>query len=316
MKNIKSTSIILLISVFIAVIVSLISNRQGHEFSVAENILCGLGFFIALETINNASVVSDIHSLKHKESELWKVNSEADKVISNIRHDFHAIVHDSYGNKDLFVSHFNRVIHKLSRELKEVAEKKELSISANHFLNAENVLDAFFDDQNKSWSYTWPIEGGGEQLFDVLHWKQYFEETAKMVANGGIKQIKTILIVKDIVLLQDARIKKLLHFFKTTDKICCRIVTYKKYNDICSSDNFDPNQRDWGLYSKRFLYKNEQYVPEIRGLFTKESSEIDRYNKLFNAMWDLSAVSIENPSTETTALTLSELFAFDESDIA
>jgi hypothetical protein len=312
MKYFKRTILTLLITIIITVFTSLISNWVGHEFTVAEDIICGLSFFIAIENIGNSSIISDMYHIRHKDHELWKVNSEGDKIISNIRTDFHTIVHDSYGNKDLFVSHFNREINKLARELKDVAEKKELNVSANHFLSAENVLDAFFDDQNKSWSYTWPIESGDEKLFDILNWKQYFEETIKMVSNGGIKQIKTILILKDISLITNPRIKHLLHFFKNTENILCRIVTFKTYNEICASDHFDPNLKDWGLYSKRFLYKNEQYLPEIRGLFTKDLLEIERYDKLFNTMWDLSAVSIENPSQETIILSLSELFRYDE----
>jgi len=312
MKNHKLPSVIALISLILAIIIKLIASALKTDFTVPDNIIIGIVIYIALTVWDLSASHKDLHKKQTKLFEHWKTNEEIDKIINNIRADFHKIVHHSYGKKDLFESHFHNELKSLERKIKDVAENKELSISANHFLNADNVLDAFADDEDKVWFYTWPIEDGNSQLFDPLHWSQYFEKTAKMVQDGGIKKIKAILVLKDETLLKSPRIEKLLHFFSKTKNIECRIITFDNFQQICASDNFNTNQKDWGLYGKRFLYINEQYDPEIKGTFTKDTNKIERYYKLFETMWNLDSVTIENPSKEREELSLSDLFSFDK----
>jgi hypothetical protein len=312
MKEVIRSIIITIISIFITIGIKWISSTLGHEFSLAENIIIGLGFFVAFKIMDVSYSHHKMSENQIKLFEHWKLDDETDRIVHNIRASFFKIAQDAYGKKDLFVTNFMNRVKKLERDIINVAEIKELRVAGNYFLNAENVLDAFEDEENKFWYYTWPIEDGNNKLFDVIQWKQYFEATAKMTKDGKISDIRAILILKDLSLKESPRVKKLLDYYKTTDNMSCKITTTEEFGDICRGDSFEASYSDWGIYGKQLLYINEAYEPNIIGLFIKDKTEILRYLKLFEAMWNYDSVTKPNPSTEKKEISFQELFDFDE----
>ncbi|MBN4062513.1 hypothetical protein JYU20_04870 [Bacteroidales bacterium AH-315-I05] len=314
-ENVKQIAIVV-ISLLLSVIVGLIPQWAGvSSFTIADQFTLGILTFGTLLMIDLVWMTYVYTKLKKGDVQHWELRNDTETDIANIRANFHQIHHEAYGKKDLFVSHFKHEIKTLLKKIKEVAEKKELFVSANHFLTVENVVHAFEGDSEKIWRYTWPIDTGDEQMFDILHWKQYFEVTIKMLNEGKINKIQCILILKQQNIIDLPRIKKLLDFFKMTNSMECRITTYDKFQNICDSDGFSINSQEFGLYSSQLLYINEQYEPIIKGTFTKDESTIELYRKLFNTMWSLDAVTQENPSTNATKISFKELFDFDATTV-
>jgi hypothetical protein len=312
MREVRRSLIFALISFAIPLMFKLFFSISDQYLSITDNVIISINLFIAFKILDVSYHHQKMLENQIKLFEHWKIDDDTDKIVHNIRASFFKIAQDAYGKKDLFVTNFMNRVRKLERDIINVAEIKELRVAGNYFLNAENVLDAFDDEENKFWYYTWPIEDGNNKLFDVIQWKQYFEATAKMTIDGKIGHIRAILILKDLSLVESPRIKKLLDYYKTTEKMSCKITTSFEFGDICRGDSFEASYSDWGIYGKQLLYINEAYEPNIIGLFIKNQTEILRYHKLFEAMWNYDSVTKPNPSTETKKISFQELFDFDE----
>jgi hypothetical protein len=314
-ESVKQISVMLL-SLLVSIIIAFVPDwYKTSTFTNADQIILGFLSFGTFLLIDMVWLTYDYTRLKKDDVEHWEMRQDSDTDLANIRANFHKIYQEAYSKNDLFISHFRKEIQELSMNIKEVAEKQELYISADHFLSVENVLDAFEGDSERIWRYTWPIDATDEALFDPLHWKQYFEVTIKMLNQGKMNKIQCILLLKEPQIINSPRIIKLLNFFKATPSMDCRISTQKKYEEICASDGFAINSKEFGIYSSQLLYINEQYQPVIRGIFTKDPNRIQAYRKLFNTMWTLESVSDENPSKQSNKISLAELFNFDENPI-
>lgn len=303
----------------------LIISASAAIVSILTSILCKLSLegtviiaFLSLGTpylIDVYILTSRLSQERQKDIEQWQVRNEIETHLLNIRRDFFNIEKESYSPNDLFVSHFKKEIEILKKTINNVAVSKELQISADHFLNSANVLEAFEDDQEKIWRYTWPIETHEIELFDILHWKQYFEETVEMLEKRHLNEIRGILILKDINSKNSSRITKLLDFAKTLEKMEYRITTYDNFQKLCDSDKIPIAHMEFGLYGSKLLYINYQYEPVISGLFTKQDDKIKKFMQLFDMMWKLNSVTEPNPSIATQKITLRELFEFDKNPI-
>jgi len=275
-----------------------------------EQILCTSSLFIVLLLLDILWITSHRLNKLSKESKLWSLRNEGDCELSNIRTSFTRIVRDSYGKKDLFIAHFMKEFRGLSSKIQNVTEKKELQVVADHFLNVENVLDAFSGDDERIWRYTWPLTVG-EELFDDLPWKCYFEATAKMLNEKRIECIRSILILDDLTLIKDSRIGKLMDYFQSNQRMDCRIISSDVYQKICSDNELPAHYKDFGIYGSQLLYRSEEYEP-TKGTFSKDPNLIINYVDLFDVMWNSDSITRNNPSTSAEIVTLENLFKFDD----
>ena len=194
-----------------------------------------------------------------------------------------------------------------------LAEKGELRVRADHFLNVENVTDSFLGDTDRILRHIWPIQGN-EKLFDNLPGKRYFEVTGDMARNGQITCIRSIVIFDEPSVAQTPRVMKLLDFFKTNTVVECRVMQHADYETLCTDNSIAPHC-DFGIYGNRLLFLTQQYEPVIAGTFTKDTDLIARYIRLFDSMWNSLSVTKQNPSQATTAVSVEELFTFDETPL-
>lgn len=309
-SEIKRQVIVLILSLTISILLSFVPEWTGTPIKLAEKILFILGLFNVFQLLNILWTVSNSAARQAKEYELWSLREIGDRELTNIRACFAQIVRESYGEKDLFVTHFIEEFHELANKIENVAKRQELRVQADHFLHVDNVLDAFQGDHEKIWRYIWPISADGK-LFDNLPWKRYFEATAGMVRQN-IEQIRAIIILDDLRLTAVPRVKKLLDFFYTSEAMDCRIIKRVDYETICADNNIPANYLDFGIYGTRLLFLTEQYEPDIIGIFTKNAILIRNYKNLFDTMWNSTSITKPNPSNTTRIVTLGELFTFDD----
>ena len=292
---------------------TLIPVWTGVSLTTQEKIFLAILIFIAQLLVRVFWLGSRMAARAEHEERHWQVCEDCDKYLLNIRSNFIQIEKESYGPKDLFVSHFKRQLHQLSEKIKEVAERRELQVvQADHFLNVDNVIDAFLGDTERIWRVAWPI-GNNERLFDQLAWKRYFEKTAKMADDGDIKQIRIVLVVEDFKLTETARVKKLLDFLRTNKGFECFIISQGDFQAICDENSVPSTCVDFGIYGKRLLFLTEQYNP-VRGMFTKDPVRIQHYTDLFDSMWESRSLAKRNPSAATQIVSLEDLYAVDESE--
>ncbi|MDP3296003.1 MAG: hypothetical protein Q8N09_00145 [Thermodesulfovibrionia bacterium] len=310
MYELKKQIIVLAIQLAVSIIFSFVPGWTTIELTLYEQILFSISLFIVFLLLDILWIVAHRLNLLSREAELWLLRNNGDWELSNIRTSFAKIIQNSYGKRDLFIAHFMKEFQRLSNKIKDVTEKQELRVAADHFLSVENVLDAFSGDDERIWRYTWPLSAG-QKLFDDLPWKRYFEATTKMVIEKKIECIRSILILDNASLINDSGIKKLMDFFHSNERMDCRLILYDVYKKICSDNELPPHYIDFGIYGRRLLFRTEQYEPEIIGTFSKDANLINNYVNLFDAMWNADSVTIKNPSTVTEIVTLEELFKFD-----
>ncbi|MGH9908672.1 MAG: hypothetical protein ACRD8U_24190 [Pyrinomonadaceae bacterium] len=239
-----------------------------HKIAVA-----GL-LFIAQLLVRILWLTSKVAAREGREEKLWTLREACDNELLCVRNCFVQIASNSYGNRDLFVAHFKKEIHQLAEKIKEAGERREMRVQADHFLNVDNVLDAFQGASERIWRYTWPIDGN-HRLFDEHAWKSYFAKTTKMAEQGEIKEIRTVLVLDDLKLMQTVRVQKLLDFFHTNKGFECFTINERDYRSICSDNGMPCNYIDFGIYGDILLFLTEQYDPEIVGLFTKDLTKIE-----------------------------------------
>lgn len=311
MNELKKQIIVLVISLAVSIFLSFVPAWTGIELTLYEQILFSISLFIVFLLLDILWIVAHRLNQLSREAELWLLRNNGDWELSNIRTSFAKIVQDSYGKRDLFVAHFMKEFQRLSNKIKDVTEKQELRVAADHFLSVENVLDAFSGEDERIWRYTWPLSAG-EKLFDELPWRRYFEATSKMLNEKKIECSRSILILDNLALIKDSRIEKLMNFFHSNQKMDCRLISYDVYQKICFDNGLPSHYNDFGIYGRRLLFRTEQYKPEIIGTFSKDINLISNYVNLFDAMWTSDSITRKNPSTVTEIVTLEDLFKFDD----
>lgn len=294
------------------VIVTWLPSRVGITLSTPEKIVIGSLLFCAPILIRIFWLTSKLAGRDEHEERLWDLREECETQLLIIRNCFVQITRDRYGPTDLFVTHFQKEIHKLLEKIKEVAERQQLVVQADHFLNVDNVLDAFQGASERIFRYTWPIDGT-HKLFDDHAWKRYFEKTTKMMQQREIKEIRTVIVLEDPKVISSSRLKKLFDFFNTNRDFNCYTINKADFRAICSDNGMPSCYIDFGIYGDVLLFLTEQYEPEIIGLFTKDKTKIQHYCHLFDSMWG-SAIARKNPSTALEQVTLEDLYAFDETE--
>src|SRR6266436_10287137 len=125
-----------------------------------------------------------------------------------------------------------------------------------------------------------------------------------MVMHGKLNGIRAMFVFDDLTICNSPRVKKLLDFFQTHKGLECRIVRKDDFEAISTSNGIPLNYIDFGIYGDRLLYRSEQYKPEIIGVFTKDPVLIRNYTGLFETIWDMPGIARNNPSRETSVVTI------------
>jgi|SRR5688572_14317674 len=310
MRNPKMQILIGVLFAILSTIVALFIDVIEPDVKVSSQIIIGIVFFIAASVVELILHTHFYSKFKKGDYEIWSTKSNGENTLNEIRLNYHKVVNHSLGENDLFLLHFEKEFKKLSNKISDVAEKKELFVNADYFLNADNLLRIFKTYDEKSWRYSWQIDNPEEKLFEHESWCQFFEKTTKLAELNQMKEINALLAFKDLSFASHPRIKKLLDFYKTNKGISCKIITKERYKKICDYNSFS-NIVDFGLYGNQLLFVEANYEPEISGYFSKDKHKINEYSNLFMQIWNTESVAEENPSTESTKVTFKELFIFD-----
>lgn len=300
----------ILLGIFLPVIVNIISGGT-EKVTISEQILFALVlsiFFMFLEFLYS---YNESLQLKKEDHKFWEIKNRGDQDLYNMRASYHVVVQDSKTENDIFVLHFEKEFKKLKKKISEVADKKELFVSADYFLNADNVLKVFPSFEESTWRYVWKIENIDIPLFKEHSWRQFFEKTAKMVQQKKMKEIRAIIVISKPEFIKSERIKKLLDFFKTNEKINCRLIAIEDFESVCKLNSVEISLSDFGLYGNQLLFTEKYQGGEVSGFFSKDASQIHDYSKLFECFWEAKTITDDNPSEESTTIDVDTLIRFD-----
>ena len=276
-----------------------------------EQIIIYLSSFVACSFLELIYLYNQSLQIEKREQQLWEIQFRGDKELYDIRACHVQVIQDAKDENDLFVHHFEKEFRNLRKKIADVARKKELFIASDYFLNADNVLKVFKSEGTGIWRYVWIVEDVTEPLFKEPEWSQFIEMTAKMVADGRMKEIAAIIVLGKPEFRTSPRLVKLLDFFKTNAGINCRLITKDNYLTICERNSVTKGYDDFGLYDDQLLFIERYEGHQITGTFSKDPTQIEDYLHLFVSLWAATSITGENPSTQTTLVTVNELIDFD-----
>lgn len=318
MKETKIKLLLAILAIFISILLGIflpgiVDKISGgtEKVTISEQILVALVlsiFFMFLEFLYS---YNESLQLKKEDHKFWELKNKGDQDLYSIRTSYHTVVQDSKGENDIFLLHFSKEFKKLKKKISEVADKKELFIAADYFLNADNVLKVFPSFEESTWRYVWKIENIDIPLFKEHSWRQFFEKTAKMVQQKKMKEIRAIIVISKPEFIESERIKKLLHFFKTNDGIDCRLISIKDYECVCKFNNVEISLSDFGIYGNHLLFIEKYNDEEVSGFFSKDASQIHDYCDLFECFWEAKTITDDNPSKESKTIDVDSLIKFD-----
>jgi hypothetical protein len=304
---------VLLLSLTVSILLGFVPDWTGVPFSTPEQVLLSVGLFIAFLLLDILWLIALIVGKQAKEQTLWRLRAPGDQDLHNIRASFAQIVQRSYGEDDLFVTYFQKEFQKLDWQIRDAAEKQELRVISDYYLNAHSVFEAFLGEDNPVLRYTWPIQLN-EKLFSEHAWMRFFEITVNLVEQKKIRWIRVILILEQLSIVHSSRTRKLFDFFHTNTHFDCRYILQEVFQTLCAESAIPPTYLDFGVYGTQMLFRSEQYRPEYIGVFTKDTNLIRMYTKLFDTLWESVGVARRNPSTAVQPVTLDELITFDSDE--
>lgn len=311
--QLKRQLVVLVASLLISILAATLPDWASISFTTADQVVLGVLLFLVFVSLDIYFLTSEVVSRERHEAQLWAVRTPLEQFLACIRTSFEQLIRSSYGERDLFINHFMREVRQLDGDLRDVAQKGELRVQAEHFLSVDNVLDVFRGTANRIWRYTWFIDPG-EWLFADLAWRRYFERTTGMLEAGEIAEIRIVLVLSEPSLVDTRRVDTLLRYFASHRGFGCWYMSRADYAAISTDMQIPASQLDFGIYGDRLLFLTEQYTPEIVGVFSKDPNRIRRYTHLFDALWGSPAVATKNSARGTPVLTLEELFAADTAE--
>lgn len=308
--RLKRQIVVLALSLLVSVLAAALPDWASISFTTADQVVLGVLLFLVFVTLDIYLLTNDIVSRERREAQLWAVRTPLEQLLMGIRTAFEQLIRSSYGDRDLFVNHFMGEVRDLDGSLRDVAQKGELRVRADHFLSVDNVLNVFRGSANRIWRYTWFIDPS-DQLFADLAWRRYFERTSVMLQAKEIAEIRIVLVFSEQSLVNSPRVGALLKYFASHRGFDCWYMLKEDYAAISADMQVPASYLDFGIYSDRLLFLTEQYAPEIIGIFSKDKDRIAQYTHLFDALWGSAAVATKNPAEAKPVLTLEELLAAD-----
>ncbi len=310
-SELQKQIVVLIISILFSIIIGLVPDWIGIDFSSSEQIMLSLGSLTAFLLIDILWVVSEQKSLKTQEHQTWVIRNDGELLLSNIKSNFASLIRDAFGPKDLYTVFFIEEFDRLAHKIKEAAEAQNLRMTENHLFVSAGLFElSTYGGNDLVIRYSWPIYDN-EKIFEDYPWRRFFEQLTLKASDGSIKSINVLMIVENRKILEEPRAKMFLDFMQTNKGWKCRVMTSNDYKNMCIDSNISQAYLDFGIYGQNLLFRTEMSTPTVAGVFTKDIATIRNYINFFDTMWESSAISSPNPSTSTTKITLENFLEFD-----
>ena len=162
MREAKNQLLLGVIALLVSGILSYFIGRLEPDIKFSTQVSLTIIFFVASAVVEIILHAHFYSKFRKGDYELWSTKSKGETTLNEIRIKYHKVVNDSLGENDLFLLHFEKEFRKLSNNISDVADKKELFVNADYFLNADNLLKIFRTYEEKSWRYSWQIDDPNE----------------------------------------------------------------------------------------------------------------------------------------------------------
>lgn len=303
---------IILLSSFIVALITAACSIVGH-FDVFQTISTTMLSFLCAEYIGHSFLLK---SKYFKEKEKFSFNEQFNDwtgKLYEMNGYCKSIIENSHGPHDLFIITCKKNIDNLHHILQIASQDEKIEISSDYIVNSVGVFDALNVSDEKIIELTFPIDQLHDEILKTTEDKKFFETAYKMVQERYVEKIKVLLILGNDSFIKDSRLAALCKFYDTNDGFEGKYISKIDFIKACDSNMIPSSQLDFGIYGPRMLFKVESYDP-YTGSYTKNASEVQRYRKLFDEMWNFASMTHDLPNKENdksssaNTMSLIELF--------
>jgi hypothetical protein len=225
-----------------------------------------------------------------------------------VRDSFSTIV--KFGKNDVFVRYLLDQLEKNAAIFTEAASRDVLRVSEHEFSGAQLILDAF-GTGNHVLRYTWKINPA-QRLFEDLSWRRHFELTSSMVVAGAL-EISTIFMVESNQVCDATNVRKMLEFYACKEGMNAKNTSTTDWDTFMLDHGVPSTCINFGIYGEKLLFTAEAYSPIDVGRWSRFPADIKRLTRLFDAVWNASAIAASSSAVPTQKVSLSQLMKADSS---
>jgi hypothetical protein len=269
-------------------------EQCAASFDTAESFLLGLLVFVSLTVVELSLVSQQLFTLRQREDAITRVEDKASMHVSNIAMYARAVAASAYSENDRYLNFFLEELAHLEERLRLAAEDKQLVVPVDEFQRPQDIDGAFQRDSIRVFSHTWPV-AENEPLFTSTGWKYFFELLIKMLNEGTVERVRSMLIVESANVAEHDQLDHLLEFYAATPGLEGIVVARQDFAPIATRNGISPGTVDFGVYDQSLLYVAEG----VSGKFTKDPYRIAAHLRLFDSLWDSAGLALDDSKSRS-----------------
>jgi len=279
------------------------------SFTLFEELILAMCTAFLILLIRTLRYSKAAHSERLRHIATWKAVDEFDKLLEPIRADYrHLTLQQRHKDDNMFEELIRMELIQLQDEVKQAANKGQYPVK-NHKIDSHQFLSNLFEHSASKVYKDIYILNPRDCSFDQ-YYIDFFRMIAELTQKRGIS-VQSLFVCEDKTFYNSPEVQRLFSFYIHTSKFHMRGVDQARINALRAEYSPGDSWIDFGLYGDQMLFKTKQDTSDeaTEGEFSKNSTEIDSFNKLFDNAWKHG--SKIKPNDPRTRITLDSLFSLN-----
>jgi hypothetical protein len=292
--------ITLCISILIPLILYLFKLLDEYQ-----SILFGAMLSIISTTIEILGFVKIIYDRERSEIEVLSIKDNFANKLVSIQQSFGRIVDKRYGDKDLFIEHFDNVVSGLEAQISKCDAESELVTDRRHFSNSALVLESFEGNNSDIIRAVYFLKNNSSFLRNDLS-RAHFISISKLVPKK-IREVRRLFVVSDDEELNSQYSINIIRFHVNTPGYSYQLIKSDIYLGLHTNEL--QGSPDFVLYGDKYLfYTQHETIEETLVTWSKDRESIQSNTLFFDKMWFSDLVYVHDNRSIQEPISVSELF--------
>lgn len=295
-------AIIFLSSLVVSIIFPIILNiALATKLSAVDQFVVGAMIYVVLTVSTQAFHLRRIDSSVGVALDLWRIQNDFDRHLSNIRKSYNELVAGRRTTPEFYQAYFARLIELQETLLNEAVANHDLRVDENHLSTTEMLLACFTGRDDDIFRFVHYFVDN-EWMFHT--WAQnYTFRLYGLVEQGKLREVRRLFIFQNSGEQDWETSKKLIEFHAANAGYDYRIISEATYRDVVHDFHMRETFRDFGIYGNLYVYRTIAAIPEnIEGIFSSSERKVRDYTALFDHCWGRAPI----PATVTRGPMLPE----------
>lgn len=277
---------IFLVTLVLAIVIPLVLNTLvSKKLSGIDQFLLGVSIYVALTLTTQAYHLRRLDAKSTKDHHLWRINSDFDRRLANIRESFEDITRNRRTDPEFYSLYFERSLEIFELTINEAASNCELLVDENHLSTTDMLLASFSGREQDVARFVHYFQDN-DWMFDTWA-RNYCVRLWDLVKSRKLREVKRLFIVREPGEEGWEQSKKLMEFHGANEHYDYRILPEETYDHIVHDYHMREQFKDFGIYGDWYVYRTIAAAPErIEGMFSSSERKIRDYQHLFQKCWD------------------------------